>query len=179
MSYIPKTKRVEDSVPKVNNELAVGSDPEFQDRWEIFERIAWTVFLLFIVASLAGAFGRGPLAQAKAKASDGSLEVKYERVQRSGTPSIMTIAFPQSSVQNDTVQLWADDNLVKPLGTQRVVPQPFTSVLSAGGILYTFPATTTPFSVEFQTQPGAIGGADLKLQVPGKAMVRIHVFVMP
>lgn len=179
MPYTPKTSPVEDSVSKVNNELAVGSDPEFQIRWERFESIVWVVLTIFILLSLAGVFGRGPAAKAHKQASDGSLDVKYERVQRFGTPSVMTVNFPQSSIHDGSVQLWASDNLVKPLGAQRVVPQPTQSVIGGGGILYTFPATTTPTSIEFQTQPSALGSSELRLKVPGRAELDLSVFVMP
>lgn len=179
MAKIPEIKPVEDSVAKINNEFAVGSDVEFQKTWERFEQAVWIVLLVFIALSLAGVFGRGPLAKAHVQAADGSMDLKYERVQRFGTPSVMTIEFPASAIQNGAVHLWASDSLVKPLGTQRVVPQPERSVIGGGGILYTFPATTTPITVEFQTQPSALGLSELKLQVSGKAMVEARMFVMP
>lgn len=179
MRSIPETTPVEDSVRKVNDEFAVGSDIDFQRKWEKFERVVWIFLIILIVLSMAGVFGRGPVAKARTRASDGSMEVTYERIQRSGTPSVMTVHFPQSSVAADGVKLWVSDALVKPLGTQRIVPQPTLSVLSAGGILYTFSATTVPLSVEFQTQPSSLGSSELDLQVFDKSMVRLHIFVMP
>jgi hypothetical protein len=62
-----KTKPVEDTVPKIGNELAVGEDLEFQRRWWRFERVVWTIFLLILVADLAGLLGRGPLSKTHAK----------------------------------------------------------------------------------------------------------------
>lgn len=174
-----ETKPVEDTVPKINNEFAVGSDLEFQTRWGQFERVIWMILSVFLLLSFAGVFGRGPVANAEKKASDGSIDVKYERVQRFGTPSVLTVEFPASSIKNGAVQLWADDSLVKPLGTQRVVPQPQSSVIGGGGILYTFPVTTIPASVEFQTQPAVLGSSKLKLRVPGKAEFAANIFVMP
>ena len=179
MPMLEETRPVADSVPKVNDEFAVGSDLEFQKRWERFERIIWIVLLILLALSFAGAFGRGPLAQARKQTSDGSMDVKYERVQRFSTPSVLSIEFAPSAIQNGTIQLWASDNLVKPLGTQRVVPQPLTSKLEHGGILYTFPVTKTPASVEFQTEPAALGLSELILQVPGKAEFKAKIFVMP
>ncbi len=179
MPAMAQTKPVEDSVPQINNEFAVGSDLAFQAGWARFERIAWILLTVFLLLSLAGVFGRGPVANAEKKASDGSIDVKYERVQRFGTPSVLTVQFPASSIKDGTVQLWADDSLVKPLGTQRVVPQPQSSVIGDGGILYTFRATKVPASVEFQTQPAVIGSSQLKLRVPGKAEFTANIFVVP
>lgn len=179
MASISESEPVEDSVAKINDEFAVGSDLKFQLQWERFERIVWIVLLVFIALSLAGVFGRGPVAHARVRAADGSMDIKYERVQRSGTPSLLTINFPQSSIQNGLLQLWVSDSLLKPLGTQRVIPQPLRSVLRESGIFYTFSAVTAPVSIEFQMQPKALGSSEIELQVLEKAAVKIHIFVMP
>jgi hypothetical protein len=176
---ISETKPIEDSISKVNDEFAVGSDLDFQVRWERFERLAWIILTIFIILSLAGVFGRGPVAKRHLRASDGSMEIQYERVQRFGTPSVLEINFPASSIHDGSVQLWAADSLLKPLGAQRVIPAPLRSEIGGGGILYTFPATTVPAAIEFQTQPAALGSSELKLRVPGKAELKAKVFVMP
>ena len=127
MSTIPETKPLEDSISKVNDEFAVGSDLEFQIRWERFEGVVWILLTLLIVLSLAGVFGRGPLAQAQLRAKDGSIDIKYERIQRFGAPSLIEINFPQASIHDGSVQLWASGSLLKPLGVQHVMPQPIRS----------------------------------------------------
>jgi len=113
MPAIPETKPLEDSISKVNDEFAVGSDREFQIRWERFERVVWILLSLIIVLSLAGVFGRGPLAQAQLRARDGSMDIKYERIQRFGAPSLIEINFPQTSIHDESVRLWASGSLLK------------------------------------------------------------------
>src|SRR3954453_19759022 len=168
---------IEDSVPKINNELAVGSDHEFQRWWESLERIIWTFLIIFLSPSRAGAFGRGPLANTTANAVDGSMKVKYERVERFGTPSVLTVDINTAVVQNGKVQLWVGDQLVKPLGNQRVVPQPDRSEIGNGGVLYTFPASAQgPASVEFQTQPSSLGKTELKLRIPGHSELSLNIY---
>ena len=174
-----QTTPVRDSVPKINNELAVGSDLEFQRRWLKFEKLAWTILILFLIASLAGAFGRGPLAKADARSGDGSFQLKYERIQRFGSPSVLMIDFSPAAIHNGQVHVWVSDSLVKPLGNRRVVPQPLESVIGDGGILYTFPATTVPASVEFQTEPAVVGTSHLVVRVPGSGEIDRDIFVMP
>jgi hypothetical protein len=61
----PFTKPVEDSVARVNYEVAVGEDLEFQRKWWKFENAAWVLFTLIIIIDLLGVFGRGPVAKAK------------------------------------------------------------------------------------------------------------------
>lgn len=143
------------------------------------ETFVWVCFLIFLILSFAGVFGRGPVAHAQAKSADGSFLVRYERIQRFSTPSVLTIDFQPSAIHDGTIQLWASDSLVKPLGNQRVVPQPLKSVVGNGGILYTFPATTSPASVEFQAEPSKLGLSELTLRQPGSDGVTTKIFVMP
>jgi hypothetical protein len=179
MPAIHDTRPVEDSVPKINDELAVGSDLEFQNRWEKLETVIWCFLVLFLLLSLAGLFGRGPLSKVTAQSPDGSMQVDYERFQRFSTPSVLNVRVNPASIRNRQVQLWVSESLVKPLGNQRVIPQPERSELGDGGIVYTFPASETSASIEFQMQPSAIGKSELKMRIPGNAEVDLNVYVMP
>ena len=174
-----ETKPVEDSVAKINDELAVGSDLEFQRRWWRLERIVWILFGLFVLLDVLGCFGRGPVANAHQKTSDGAMSVKYERIERFSSPSILTVNFGQPAIHDEKVQLWVSDTLVKALGNQRVVPQPETSVLGQGGILYTFAATQTQASVEFALEPSGPGIYNLRMQVPNTEALNLKIYVVP
>ncbi len=174
-----QTRPVEDSVSKVNDEVAVGENLEFQRRWWRFERIIWSVFLLILIADVLGCFGRGPLAKARTATSDGSMNITYERVERFGTPSILTIHFGKSAIRDGKVQLWVSDSLIKELGNQRVVPQPASSTLDGKGILYTFPVTPHPNSIEFALEPSSPGIFSLTFRVPGMQEADIKIYVMP
>ncbi|MCU1261683.1 MAG: hypothetical protein JWO80_4568 [Bryobacterales bacterium] len=59
------TKRVEENVSKVNDEIAVGSDLEFQRKWWRIERTLWVVLAALLVFDVPGCFGRGSLANAE------------------------------------------------------------------------------------------------------------------
>lgn len=179
MASTTATKPVEDSVAKVNDEIAVGSDPDFQRRWLRFEHGLWIVFTLLVILDLLGFFGRGYMAKAKARTGDGTLDVQYERVERYSTPSILTVQFGPSAIHEGKVQLWVSEGVIKSLGTQRVVPQPASSVIGDGGILYTFPVTSLPVSTGFQLEPTAPGIFEIALRVPGGQELRKKVIVMP
>lgn len=179
MPATPETVPVGDSVPKINNEFAVGSDVEFQHQWDHIENFIWIGLIVFLLLSFAGVFGRGPIAKAHIVASDRIMSIKYERFQRFGTPSAIAISIDSSAIRNGAVQLWVSDSLVKPLGNQRVIPQPLRSELEAKGILYTFPAHGSPVSIEFETQPTAVGPSDLKMVIPGHPSMNLHVLVYP
>ena len=175
----PLTKPVEDSVPKVDNTVAVGEDLEFQRRWWKFEHIIWIVFSLILVADVLGAFGRGYLAKAELHAPDGSLNVKYERVERASTPSIMTLQFGPTAIQNGAIHLFISESLIKELGTQRISPQPASSVIGDNGVTYTFPITNPPATVELSLQSSFPGRQHFSLQIPGSEPLSATVFVVP
>ena len=82
------TTPVQDSVPKVANELAVGEDLDFQRKWWRFEKIVWVLFLIIVLLDIAGVFGRGPVAKAHARTSRGLMTIDYQRIERFSTPSI-------------------------------------------------------------------------------------------
>jgi hypothetical protein len=179
MAAQAQTKPVEETVSKVDDEIAVGSDLEFQRKWWRFTRVLWFVFTGIVVADLLGCFGRGPVANARIRSNDGTMDVKYERIERFSTPSILRIQFGPTAIHDGTIQLWISDSFIKFLGNQRVVPQPSTSVLGQEGILYTFPATTLPAAVEFAMQPTTPGICDLRMRVPRSEELKARVYVMP
>ena len=170
---------VEDTVPKVNNDIAVGEDVEFQRKWWKFEKVVWIVFSVLVLLDLAGAFGRGPLAQAHVATTDGAMNVKYERIERTGTPSVLRVTFGEGAIHDDKVQLWASENLVSKLGNKQIAPQPATSTIGGDGLHYTFPATTQPAEVVFSLQPSAPGLYDLSLGTHGARELNFKIFVMP
>jgi hypothetical protein len=112
----PVSTPVEDSVAKVNDEVAVGEDLDFQRKWWRFENAAWVFFTLIIVLDLAGLFGRGPIARAERRSTDGTIDVKYERIERTNSPSILTVQFAQPAIQNGKIKLYVSESMVKELG---------------------------------------------------------------
>lgn len=173
------TKPVEDSVAKVDNEIAVGEDLEFQHRWWKFERVVWSLFCILLALDVSGLLGRGPLAHARSRASDGSMAVKYDRIERTGTPAMMDISFGPNALHDGRAQLYVSETMVKQLGTQRVVPAPMTTEIGHGGLTYTFPASAPPASVQFALEPPAPGVYTFTLQIPGAQAVHDHVIVVP
>jgi hypothetical protein len=132
------------------------------------------------------AFGRGPLANARLNAPDGSFMVKYERIERFRTPSILSILFAQQAIHNGQVQLWLSQDVVDPLGNQRIIPQPLTSRPMNGGILYTFSVDDMPVgdtrqapTIQFALEPGKTGIYKLQIGAPGSGPVQTNIYVMP
>ena len=174
-----QTSPIEDSVPKIDNKLAVGENLEFQRKWWKFERAIWTIFLLILIADLLGAFGRGWLSKGQLSDSAQTLTVDYERVARASTPSIMTLHFGRRAIHDGHIQLYVSDSIVKPLGAQRISPQPAVSALGNNGITYTFDATELPASAQIALEPSFPGRHTFQLQVVGGTAIESSIVVVP
>jgi hypothetical protein len=176
---MPATQPITDSVPKVANDIAVGEDLDFQRRWWRFENIVWFVFFLILIADVLGAFGRGWLAKAHRETPDNALTLDYERVARAGTPSIMTLTFGPAAIHNGRLVVYISDSIVKPLGAQRISPQPASFTLGNDGITYTFPATQAPAVVQIALEPSFPGSHPFRIALQGEPPIDAKVFVMP
>lgn len=172
-----ETKPVGDDVPRVDGAVAVGEDLKFQRRWWRFEKVIWVVFSLILVADLAGLLGRGPLANAKL--SNGSAHIKYERIMRENTASILTVLPENSDIHDGKLQLFVSDSIVKQLGAQRVIPAPLTSNVGSGGVTYTFPVTQVPITLQFELKPSFIGVHSFTVAIPGTPALQAKTLVLP
>ncbi|HSU19841.1 MAG TPA: hypothetical protein VLI45_08890 [Acidobacteriaceae bacterium] len=178
MAERPFTAPVENNIPRVGD-VAVGEDLGFQRRWWAFERVIWIIFLAILVLDALGLFGRGWLAKAQWQAPDDSMDVKYERVERTLTSSTMTVHFHPQAVHNGNVQLFVSDSLIRQLGQQRVTPQPVQSIVGHGGVTYVFPAQQMPLSVELALSPKSPWMQHFTIGVPGAQSFSGSIFVMP
>jgi len=173
------TKPVDNPIAKVNDEVAVGADLDFQRRWWRFENIIWLFFTAILVLDVAGAFGRGPVGKGKLRTSDSTVEVTYDRIARYSTPSTLTVKLGPEAVHQGKAQLCVSDSILKDFGNQQVLPEPESAALDHNGILYTFGAATIPDSVEFSLQPRKPGLYRFALRMAGEEQLTAKVLVMP
>jgi hypothetical protein len=175
----PIAERVLDHIPRVEDAVSVGEDLDFQRRWWRFEKAAWIVLAVVLVADALGVFGRGWLARTQRDAADQTLHVRYERIERAGTPSEMTIEFGPAAIHDQKVRLFSSQTIVKQLGAQRIIPEPERSEIGSDGITYTFAVTGFPAIARIALEPSFPGIHHIELRVPGAAPVRASVVVLP
>lgn len=179
MPNFTHTQSVGDSVPKVDDEIAVGEDLDFQRKWWRFERRVWIAFTALIILALAGVFGRGPLAKASIHAGDGSMSLSYDRIQRTGTPSVLRVELDKPPVQNGEIHILASESIARELGAQRIIPQPQSTMIGEGGYTYTFPVSTLPAAIELALEPTGPGRFVFKISIPGGTGLEGHIIVLP
>lgn len=175
----PIASPLSDAIPKVDDAVSVGEDLDFQRSWWRFEKIAWAVLALVLVADALGIFGRGWLARAEKKSPDASIDLRYERVERTGTPSEMMLVFGPTAIHDGKIQLFSSESVVKELGAQRVIPQPINSEIGPRGITYTFPTSGIPATVSIALEPSIPGIHHIELRVPGSPSVQARIVVLP
>jgi len=177
---LPWTKPARERVSKIDDEVAVGEDLRFQQAWWRFERSVWIFFVLLLALDLAGVFGRGPVANAEARSADGAVDLRYERIERSGTPSVMTVSLAANAVQSpDTAELFVSESIVGALGARRIIPQPAATRVTANGLTYRFPIGGAPARVRIELEPSTPGVFAFELGVPGRPPLRARVLVVP
>jgi hypothetical protein len=87
--------------------------------------------------------------------------------------------FSESAIHDGKVAVFISNSLIKPLGAQRIAPQPATSSIGNGGITYVFPASTTPADVQVQLQPTLPGVHHFTVQVANASPIDARVVVLP
>jgi hypothetical protein len=180
MPNLPFKSPLEDSVPKIDQEVAVGEDLDFQRKWWAFERFIWIFFTIVLVLTLSGAFGRGYLAKAERQSQDSALHIQYDRIERTGTPSDLTIVFGDKAIRNGHIHLYVSETLISKLGAQRISPQPQDTLVGEGGLTYTFSALKPPATVIFSLQPSGPGIFPFELRLPATfSLINAKVAVVP
>jgi hypothetical protein len=174
-----QTKPVEDLGHRVDDAISVGEDLEFQEKWWKFENAVWCFFGFLLLCDLLGVFGRGILAKADARTADGLLEVKYERIERTMTPSVINLNFAPAAAQGGRYKLYVSASLIQQLGNQRIAPQPEISAVGDGGFIYTFPALGQPATVSLSLEPASPGIYHVRIGVPGGPMLNRTIVVVP
>ena len=132
-----------------------------------------------MICDLLGVFGRGYMAKAERKTEDQTVDLHYDNIERANTPAIMAIKLGPAAIRHGEVHLFVSTSVVKDLGAARIAPQPATSTIDQGGIIYTFPVSGTPATVDIALSPSYPGIYTFTLGVVGAEKVKAKVVILP
>lgn len=119
---------------KVGN-LEIDQDLEFQRRDWRAQRVGWVVMLLLILGSLAGLFGRGPVAHASVGGTP--LRVEYDRlVRHQADAELMLRLAPGATAGQARIQL--DSALLNAIRIERLTPEPDSETATREGVVFDF-----------------------------------------
>ena len=143
---------------RVNDELEVGYDLVFEQRFHYAE-IAGRVFLVLVVGlALSGLLGRGPLSHETVRTPDGGPSADYEPVARYDTPTQVTLHLHPAPGQSTTTVV-VDTGFIEPMGLTALQPTPLASVAHRGGLALTFAVQPTEADtlVRLELKPSVVG----------------------
>lgn len=147
-------------------DVELSEDLAHERREWIAERIGWAGMALLIAAALLGAFGSGPLADARAEG--GGLEARYRRFARAKADSKVELVLPSG-------QLWVARAALDDYDLERITPQPDRTTLLADRWIYEFGAGG---KVSLTLRPERPGHAAVRLG-SGAAELRLEQWVYP
>lgn len=164
-SLIPMTQfSYKDSI---DLNIDLDEDPSFQEKDWRFQRIAWFIMMLIVIAALVGIFGDGPFSLGNIAADDGT-SVVYERITRihKQTSTAILIPLPTSalSISNPKeaesyfdVAMSAD--FVHRMGLTSIVPTPRRMIQTDSMVVFRFGAfpETRGLQITFNWQPSDPG----------------------
>lgn len=114
---------------------------EFMDvqrrHWRL-ERFGWGVFLLIVLSALLGLFSQGMLSLTTVESTDGTLSVEYQRFERNGAASAMTVDV--HTAPGEQVQLEITGDLLDNFTIEGMQPEPLGSESFRGGLRLTLRA---------------------------------------
>jgi hypothetical protein len=152
----------------------------FQRRAWRTERLAWVALGLLVAAGLLGALGGGGwLSEAQAVTADGSLQIRYQRVQRlltSSSVEVSALARPADGV----VELRLGRELLEGWQIRTVLPPPAASRGEAGTLVLRFPAGDAPAPVAIlEVEPERAGLRAITVGAGAGPLARLRVMVWP
>jgi hypothetical protein len=168
-------------MPEAENELQVGFDRQFIDKWLDRQRYVWAALILLLMVTFTGLLGRGPLARKTMSAGPGQLEITYERILHFKTPAMLELHLPPAAPESSHVRIRLEGAVVHDAAFQEIIPQPLSANPLAGGVVIDIPITAAANRgriLVFQ-QASAIGPLTSKVGLDGGPTLEFKQFVLP
>lgn len=111
-------------------------DMQLQRRVWRFERIGWGVLYLFIILTLLGLFSKGMLSKARAQNDSGSVVVEYQRFERNGTITHLTLRVKVG--KDGAAAIGLDGDFLNNFTIESIQPAPTVSRNQGTGVAWIF-----------------------------------------
>jgi len=151
--------------------LEIDEDMRFHKAECILQRVGRALLFLFLAAAVLGVFGEGPFS--KQTASNGLLEVDYERFGRMGKNSSLEVRLAPAPAPAGAAQrkVWINNEFLKRVQMEQIQPEPQSVQTGGGGLTYIFETESTgeAASICFHFRPERFGRHTAVLRVDGQA----------
>jgi hypothetical protein len=146
-----QTRRIDD--------LELDQDLAFTQREWRFQRVGWIVIGLFLLGTLAGLFGTGPLSSARVEGQQADVRMEYPRLARVEAPAVLRMEVGPGVGQEGTVRLWLDLDYLENVEIRQVTPQPEQVEEGPDRLTFSFRIADAamPATVTFHVRPERVG----------------------
>ncbi len=112
--------------PAVTGSHSIDEDFAFQEREWTIQRIGWIIMTMFVLAALLGlAGGGGPIASETSQTVDGSLTLRYSRIERTQTSTDFELDIATRG--RDEVEIWIAGEFLAGVELESIRPEPTES----------------------------------------------------
>jgi hypothetical protein len=167
--------------PHRTDGLEVSEDLEFTGRsWRV-QRIGRVIWIVLVAAAFLGAFGRGWLANGRARDADAQLSAEYERITHNQAPSRMTISVAPGAVSGGDFGLWIDREYLSQGTLRMILPEPDRSEITASRIIYVFhsPDSEQGAKITFDFEPESLGRKEIRLGLIDGPELKFNQYILP
>ncbi|WP_434458604.1 hypothetical protein JQR85_09235 [Stutzerimonas urumqiensis] len=141
------------------------------------ERFGWCALTATVLLALAGLFSTGLLSDVVVRAPGGELEVTYQRFERNGAASELTL----TTRANPAGQAWVtiEGGLADKFSLESIQPQPAAAQSYDGGLRLQFQADPQGWATaRFAIRPDAIGRSRTQIAA-GNERLDINQLIYP
>ena len=146
----------------------------------IVHRAGVTVFVLILLAALAGLIGKGPLSKTVVASSDDTLRVEYSRFIHYQGPVDLKIDVGAASTSNGVIRLRLSKAFVDDVEIERIDPQPVAEAAGAEFFTYTIETETNAATeVRVHFVANHFGRLAFEVGLTDRASVSLRHFAFP
>jgi hypothetical protein len=146
------------------------------------QRAGWTVMTLLVLAGFLGLLGNsGPMASAELTAPDGSLAIRYNRLEHHHGPGELVIEVSPAFAVDNEIRLWLDGDSVRRMGIEHILPEPASIEVEPNRLIYTFQTgeQAGPYTIAFAYSHNGFWPEKGRLGLVNGETVEFTQFVFP
>jgi hypothetical protein len=158
-------------------DLQLEESMPFHKREWFIKRVGWVIFLLILVAALAGLLGPGPLSKRIVKQEAAGLTIEYERFLRSHREAELKILVHDAGSEELKIALGRE--LSRRSNIRSIVPEPESATSGEDQLLFKIKANGKNGEIKIEFEPTHMGNLAFDVNQEGKPPIQIRMFVYP
>ena len=159
-----------------------GHDIAYQRREWVAQRLGWAAMTGLVLAALLGLLGgSGWLAEADLASSNGTLSLRYHRLEHYHDPTELELEVAPGAVENGELRLWMDGRYARGLEIEHIIPEPDQVQIEPERVVYVFLVSqpTAPLTIQMAFQHGRFWRQSGQLGLVGGDQLSFDHFVFP